>query len=251
MAFQFDEKLMAPNRAIITRNLTEKDLEEQDPIKNKPGMMHYIADSRKLFLSIAPIKYTNLDGSEIVKNFIEIKTELNDDSSELAKSEYVKRVGGVSYSFTGQLYSDVTNTSPFNVKSKILNVNFNADLLDGFHASQDIEGDSIAVRTSEGNLNINSKLNFTNGYIESLSNMFNFNKDIKSTAYIGATENSNKTSKIKWDGTDWIIEIDNNEYKMLTTKVIDKINIYGANIVAQEEEPTDVLNENTYWLQVV
>ena len=40
MAFQFDEKLMAPNRAIITRNLTESDLFKQDPIKNKTVIIH-------------------------------------------------------------------------------------------------------------------------------------------------------------------------------------------------------------------
>ena len=165
MAFQFDEKLMAPNRAIITRNLTLKDLEEQDPIKNKPGMMHYIQDSRRLFLSISPIKYTGINGEVITKSFIEIKTELNDDSSELSKSEYVKRVGGQSYSFTGSIYSDVTLESPFNVKSNILNVNLNADLLDGFHASRSISNNTIPVRDAESNIAVKNKLNFADGHI--------------------------------------------------------------------------------------
>ena len=251
MAFQFDEKLMAPNRAIITRNLTLKDLEEQDPIKNKPGMMHYIQDSRRLFLSISPIKYTGINGEVITKSFIEIKTELNDDSSELSKSEYVKRVGGQSYSFTGSIYSDVTLESPFNVKSNILNVNLNADLLDGFHASRSISNNTIPVRDAESNIAVKNKLNFADGYIESISGAFNFSKSIKSLNYIGTTESSSKESKLKWDGTDWLVEIDNSDYKVLTTKVMDKLNIYGANIVSQSDEPQDVINENTYWFQIV
>ena len=56
---------------------------------------------------------------------------------------------------------------------------------------------------------------------------------------------------MKWDGTDWLVEIDNSDYKVLTTKVMDKLNIYGANIVSQSDEPQDVINENTYWFQIV
>ena len=49
-----------------------KDLEEQDPIKNKPGMMHYIQDSRRLFLSMLLSKESHIKK--------ELKGTLNSDS---------------------------------------------------------------------------------------------------------------------------------------------------------------------------
>lgn len=55
MSFQLDEKMMAENRAIITRNKTESDLFVDDKIKFKPGMMHYVSDTDNLFLSIKPM----------------------------------------------------------------------------------------------------------------------------------------------------------------------------------------------------
>lgn len=54
MSFQLDEKMMAENRAIITRNKTESDLFVDDKIKFKPGMIHYVSDTDNLFLSIKP-----------------------------------------------------------------------------------------------------------------------------------------------------------------------------------------------------
>lgn len=75
MAFQIDEKLLAANRAIITRNKTEKDLIRDDIAKFKPGMIHYIEDNDKLLLSIAPEKiYEN--GEPKVRAFTEILTNI-------------------------------------------------------------------------------------------------------------------------------------------------------------------------------
>ena len=120
MAFQFDEKLMAPNRAIITRNLTLKDLEEQDPIKNKPGMMHYIQDSRRLFLSISPIKYTGINGEVITKSFIEIKTELLSTKLPTALNWGEENTNIIWNMTTDQTYIDSPNFETYTTSNVIV-----------------------------------------------------------------------------------------------------------------------------------
>ena len=254
MAFQFDEKLMAPNRAIITRNLTESDLFEQDPIKNKPGMMHYVEDSCKLFMSIKPITYEDLEGNKITKNYAEIITELNANTSQLGLGQYIKKIGGESNAMTGQFYSIYEEGSPFNVKSSIVNTNLNADLIDGFHASLTAIPNTICIRDTNSNININSKINFTNNFIESTNNLISFKNntgytDIQCSGI--AMNNANNKSRISWNGTDWIANINNNDYRIITTKTMDDFNVYGANIVMQKSAPTNVINEDTYWFEVV
>ena len=72
---------------------------------------------------------------EITKNYAEIITELNANTSQLGLGQYIKKIGGESNAMTGQFYSIYEEGSPFNVKSSIVNTNLNADLVDGFHAS--------------------------------------------------------------------------------------------------------------------
>lgn len=74
MAFQINEKMMAANRAIITRNKCEEDLLRSDTVKYKPGMIHYCSDTQKLWLSIEPTKIIDKNGVEHIKTFKEIGT---------------------------------------------------------------------------------------------------------------------------------------------------------------------------------
>ena len=73
MAFDIDEKMISHDRAIITRNLQEKDLNNSDPVKFKPGMIHYISNKRKLYLSVEP--YIGLNNKQL--SVVEIITNLN------------------------------------------------------------------------------------------------------------------------------------------------------------------------------
>lgn len=68
MAFQIDEKLISSDRALITRNKKYTDLLGTDALKFKPGMIHYTADSQKLWLSVDP--YVTSDGK--VEKLVEI-----------------------------------------------------------------------------------------------------------------------------------------------------------------------------------
>lgn len=74
MAFQIDEKMMAANRAIITRNKCEEDLLRSDTVKYKPGMIHYCSDTQKLWLSIEPTRIIDATGIEQIRTFKEIGT---------------------------------------------------------------------------------------------------------------------------------------------------------------------------------
>lgn len=74
MAFQIDEKMMAANRAIITRNKCEEDLLRNDTVKYKPGMVHYCSDTQKLWLSIEPTRVIDENGIEQIRAFKEIGT---------------------------------------------------------------------------------------------------------------------------------------------------------------------------------
>ena len=63
--------------------------------------------------------------------------------------------------------------------------------------------------------------------------------------------NANNKSRISWNGTDWIANIGNNDYRIITTKTMDDFNVYGANVVMQKSTPTNIINEDTYWFEVV
>lgn len=90
MAFQIDENMMAPNRAIITRNKIMDDLLSVNPLKNKPGMMHYVSKDKKLWLSIEPYK-TMESNLETTKTLYEVITDirLKEEFEPMASKEYV------------------------------------------------------------------------------------------------------------------------------------------------------------------
>lgn len=90
MAFQIDENMMAPNRAIITRNKIMDDLLSVNPLKNKPGMMHYVSKDKKLWLSIEPYKIME-SNLETTKTLYEVITDirLKQEFESMASKEYV------------------------------------------------------------------------------------------------------------------------------------------------------------------
>lgn len=92
MSFQIDENLMAPNRAIITRNKIYDDLISVNPIKNKPGMMHYISKDKKLWLSVDPHKVVE-NSLEKTKNLYEVITDkrLKEEFEPMASKDYVSQ----------------------------------------------------------------------------------------------------------------------------------------------------------------
>lgn len=87
MGFQIDETCMAPNRAIITRNRIKEDIDILNPIKNKPGMMHYVITSRRLYLSTDPHEIQE-DGMNKTKILYEVITDkrLNEELEKLNRS---------------------------------------------------------------------------------------------------------------------------------------------------------------------
>lgn len=90
MSFQIDENLMAPNRAIITRNKIYDDLLSVNPIRNKPGMMHYISKDKRLWLSVDPHKVVE-NSLEKTKNLYEVITDkrLKEEFEIMASKSYV------------------------------------------------------------------------------------------------------------------------------------------------------------------
>ena len=115
-------------------------------------------------------------------------------------------------------------------------------------------GCSKKNEVDNSNINIDSKINFTNNFIESTNNLISFKNntgytDIQCSGI--AMNNANNKSRISWNGTDWIANINNNDYRIITTKTMDDFNVYGANIVMQKSAPTNVINEDTYWFEVV
>lgn len=83
MAFQINEKMMASDRAIITRNKCEEDLLRSDAVKYKPGMIHYCSDTQKLWLSIEPTRVIDEQGVEHIRAFKEIGTISVTDSLKI------------------------------------------------------------------------------------------------------------------------------------------------------------------------
>ena len=87
MAFQINEKMIAHDRAIITRNKTEADLLKDDVMRFKPGMAHYVSDTQKLWLSVEPKKV----GTKTTRSCLEVVTDTRLDTILL---DYVNRDGG-------------------------------------------------------------------------------------------------------------------------------------------------------------
>lgn len=128
MSFQFNEKMLAHDRALITRNLKFSDLSKtthDSYLKFKPGMLHYVAETKSLYLSIDPTPY---DGTD--REFIEMLSEFTLNEKLL---NYVHKDGGVDNSITGQLHLTTVDKAPFVISSNIRVDKLNADLIDDRH----------------------------------------------------------------------------------------------------------------------
>lgn len=266
MAFQINEKMMAHDRAIITRNKSERDLLGNDLIKFKPGMLHYVADTQKLWLSVEP---TIRDEVKKSRAFIEI---MSGESLEKKLQSFLHRDGGSENAMIGPLHSNVEDgTSPFVIKSLTKVVNLNADLIDGKHVD-----DSI---TTENNLWTAKKINDTKaskGFglgteIDKIPNN-NCNAVIGTGFYSGTnplngvdgeTGEAILQSYISSNGMYQTLEYLNskNKYSRFKSgnawsdwdKAITKSNILneGICIVTQSTQPTNITNSNTYWFEII
>lgn len=266
MAFQINEKMMAHDRAIITRNKTERDLLKDDALRFKPGMAHYISENQKLLLSIEPRKLS--DNS--VRKFLEIITDVRLSQTLL---DYVNRDGGSNNSMKGPLHSTVnTGTAPFVIASTTRVDNLNADMVDNKHVddskvstnylwtSKKID-DSKAPRgfglgTDINKVSSNDCNNISGtGFFSIIGTPINGAEGEEGDAiiqqYISSSgvyqtieylRSKNMYSRIKLENawTNW-------------DKAITRSNILneGINIVTQASQPTNITNENTYWYEIV
>ena len=269
MAFQIDEKLMATNRAIITRNKIYADLEKIDSIKFKPGMIHYVAENQKLWLSIDP-KNVVENGVTKTKTLVEILTS---DQISSSMSQYVNRSGGATSSMSGPLHSTVANgTAPFVITSGTKVTNLNADRVDDMHASTTATANTIVARDNNGNIAIKNTLSLDGASIKKDSNGIHINganantyiplKVGKVTVENGSIEFSNPTNnpglsvtgiakpgKLEYNKTTGRWECGSGN---TTSVIITKENILeeGINIILQTAEPQNVTNQNTYWYEI-
>lgn len=266
MAFQINEKMMAQDRAIITRNKKEQDLLSSDLIKFKPGMLHYVAENQKLWLSVEP---TIKDGMKKSRAFVEI---LHRESLEDILHEYLHIDGGPNSAMRGSLHSIVNNgTAPFVIKSKTRVSNLNADMVDGKHVND--------ATTTEANLwtakkidnekaprgfGLGTDINVIPGNDCNLvvgTGFYSGTDPINGVAgetgkallqsYIGNDamyqtleyiSSKNKYSRIK-DGDVW------SDWDKGTTG--SNILNEGADIVIQTDQPTNIDKDNTYWYEIV
>lgn len=222
MAFQLNEKMMAPDRAIITRNKTEQDLLRTDVLKFKPGMAHYVSDNQKLWLSIEPKKMP--DNS--IKTFLEIIT---DTRLEHILLDYVNRDGGANNSMRGSLHSIVpTGISPFVVKSTTKVTNLNVDRVDDMHVDINAVNSTIVGRDSGGNININNNVYFNSNKIEDSSSGIAIKKKdgsgltnltaatlSSSTGIIKATGSTN-IGAIEWKNNVWNVGVEGKTSEIVT-----------------------------------
>lgn len=222
MAFQLNEKMMAPDRAIITRNKTEQDLLRTDVLKFKPGMAHYVSDNQKLWLSIEPKKMP--DNS--IKTFLEIIT---DTRLEHIMLDYVNRDGGANNSMRGSLHSIVpTGISPFVVESTTKVTNLNVDRVDDMHVDINAVNSTIVGRDSGGNININNNVYFNSNKIEDSSSGIAIKKKdgsgltnltaatlSSSTGIIKATGSTN-IGAIEWKNNVWNVGVEGKTSEIVT-----------------------------------
>lgn len=227
MAFQINEKMMAHNRAIITRNQTDRDLLGTDPIKFKPGMAHYISENQKLWLSVEPKRLP--DNS--IRTLLEVITDVRLSNILL---DYVNRDGGSNNSMRGQLHSIVpTGTAPFITASTTKVNNLNVDRVDDMHVSVNTLASSIVGRDSSGNININTILNFnTNRLMDSETEIAIKRKDgtaytnlsiatLDSSTGILRANNSVNKGIIEWKNDVWCVGVNG-----ATSEVVTK-SLYG------------------------
>lgn len=174
MAFQINEKMMASDRAIITRNKTERDLLRTDSVKFKPGMIHYISENQKLWLSVEPKRIVE-NNKERIRTSLEIITDTRLSNT---LSDYVGRSGGSNNSLRGTLYSTVaTGTAPFNITSTTKVANLNADRVDDMHVDINPTARTIIGRDDNGNAKLANKLLFNGAYIRNFLNEIHLNEN--------------------------------------------------------------------------
>lgn len=258
MAFQIDEKMMASNRAIITRNLDEKDLLITDAIKFKPGMMHYISENQKLYLSIDPIRQAN--GS--VKTISEMITELR-----LAQilEEYVHREGGAPYSLRGALHSIVEDgTAPFIMKSETKVEHLNADMVDDLHVNVASAPNTIVSRDENMNISIGDKIAFDTGSIKKSLDGLHFlgqNRepaDIHAnTVFLNGVQSSvieagpngtcANTGRMEWKDNSWQVGTAGSTSKIITKSMYGHGNGIDADKVDGKHVDDSVVSDKSLW----
>ena len=266
MAFQINEKMMAHDRAIITRNKTEKDLLKDDALRFKPGMAHYISENQKLLLSVEPKKLSD----KSVRKFLEVITDVRLSQTLL---DYVNRSGGSNNSMKGPLHSTVsTGTAPLVIASTTRVGNLNADMIDDKHVddtkvstaylwtSKKID-DSKAPRGFGLGTDINK---ISNKDCNSINGTGFFS--ITGTPVNGVTGEEGDAiiqQYISSSGIYQTIEYlkSKNVYSRFKSentwsnwdKTITRSNILneGINIVTQASQPANITNENTYWYEIV
>lgn len=249
MAFQINEKMMASDRAIITRNKNENDLLITDSIKHKPGMMHYISDNQKMWLSVEPKRLE--DNS--IRSFMEIITDVR--LAEVLKN-YVHRQGGKDNSIWGTLHSDITTAAPFKVASTIKVNNLNVDMVDDMHVDTTATANTIVGRDGSGNAALNNKLSFTTNKISDSGNGIAIQKndgsaytnltineinskagrivlDNSAAASIKAVRNttSSNAGVIEWKDNVWKLGAENATYEVVTKKLYGHNNGINADMV--------------------
>lgn len=271
MGFQIDEKLMSPNRAIITRNKTKEDIEKEISVTHKPGMLHYVAKDTKLWLSIDPRKAMDETGQEKVINLIEIMTE-NNFTGRL--DGVVFRTGGPANAINNQFYINAEDKSPLVIKSNIKVENLNSDLLDGYHANTTSAINSVVARDSDANISINSTLSFRTGKILDTASSIDIKdssnnyKTIKANnailtggileldksngaTYIRSLPNSTSTTIgiIEWKNDKWYAGVNGTEDELVTKKMITAAG--NTTIISQATQPTNISNDDTYWFEFI
>lgn len=223
MAFTLNEKMMATDRAIITRNRTGQDLLKTDVVKFKPGMIHYVSENAKLWLSIDPERLPNGN----IKTFKEIMT---DTAVGNVLTDYVHRDGGATHSLRGPLHSDVaTGQAPFIISSETLVTNLNVDRLDDMHMSINATPNTIVGRDNNGNINIRSSLSFDTNILEDAVNGVAIkNKVTSDLADISAATINSSSGIIKannlpnigvieWNNNAWFAGEEGNTSEIVTT----------------------------------
>lgn len=222
MAFQINEKMMAHDRAIITRNKIERNLLKDDSIKFKPGMAHYISENQKLWLSVEPKKLP--DNS--IRKFLEVITDVRLAHILL---DYVNRDGGASNSMRGQLHSIVSiGTAPFVIASTTKVANLNVDRVDDMHVSVPATNNTIVGRDASGNINVNTIINFNTNKIEDTANGIGLKKKdnsgytdlsaatVNSSTGIFKSNNTEIKGVIEWKNSVWCVGIEGNTSEIIT-----------------------------------
>nr|DAV25108.1 MAG TPA: hypothetical protein [Caudoviricetes sp.] len=253
MAFQINEKMMAHDRAIITRNKTERDLMKDDVIRFKPGMAHYISENQKLFLSVEPKKLPN----NSIRKFLEVITDVRLSQILL---DYVNRDGGSNNSMRGPLHSVVTTgTSPFVIASTTKVANLNVDRVDDMHVSVSTANNTIVGRDASGNINVNTIINFNKDKIENTSTgLYLKKKDgsgytdlsvatINSSTGILKANNTSTKGVIEWKNNVWNVGAEGKTSEIVTKSLYGHGKGINADMVDNRHVDDSQISTSYLW----